>query len=114
MKKGDGKMTIFMVETYVIKPEKQEEFMSLLKKWYAETKKNEAKYKELKSYKIDAQMFGGNRLGYFEMWEFESLADLEKLLNRINQDKEFLKVVSDFTSCIVPDTWSINIWAPEI
>lgn len=107
-------MTIFMVETYVAKPEKQEELMSLLRKWFAGTKKNKAKYKELKSYKLYAQVFGGNRLGYFEMWEFESMADLEKLLNRINQDKEFLKVVSDFTSCIVPDTWSINIWECEI
>jgi len=99
-----------MVETYVVKPEKQEEFMAMIKKWVAETKKNKEKYKELKSYKLFAQMFGDNRLGYSEMWEFENLANLEKLLNRLMQDKEFQKILSEFVSQIVPDTWSIKIW----
>jgi len=103
-------MTVFMVETYVVKPEKQEEFMAMIKKWVAETKKNKEKYKELKSYKLFAQMFGGSRLGYSEMWEFENLADLEKLLNRLMQDKEFQRILSEFVSQIVPATWSINIW----
>jgi len=107
-------MTIFMVETYVAKPEKQEELIALLEKWVAQTKKEKEKYRELKSYKLFSQMFGGSRLGYCEMWEFESLADCEKCLNRLNQDKEFLRVVAEFTSCIVSDTWSINIWEPGL
>jgi len=40
-------MAIFKVETYVIKPEKQEEYMAVVKKWAAYIK-NKEKCKELK------------------------------------------------------------------
>jgi hypothetical protein len=31
-REGD-KMTVFLVETYVVRPEKQEQYMALMKKW---------------------------------------------------------------------------------
>jgi len=105
-------MAVFMVETYIVKPEKQGEFIAMIKKWVEGTKKSKEKYKELKSYKLFAHMFGGSRLGYSEMWEFENLADLEKLLNRLMQDKEFQTILSEFVSQVVPDSWSISIWNP--
>ena len=104
-------MTVFKVETYVIKPEKQEEYMAIIKKWVAYVKKNKEKCKELKSWRLFAQMLGGNSGGYVEMGEFDSLADFEKIMNRIEQDKEFITtIMSPFMSCIVPGTYSMNIW----
>jgi len=75
-------MTIFRVETYVIKPEKQEEYMAIMKKWVAYIKKNKEKCQELKSWRLFSQMIGGNSVGYVEMGEFESLADFEKFMHR--------------------------------
>jgi len=72
-------MTVFLVETYVIKLEKQTEFTAYKEKW----KKFFAQLlKELKSYKMFSQMLGGNWGGYVEMWEFENLADCEKFFNK--------------------------------
>ncbi len=39
----------------------------------------------VKSYKMFAQMFGGNSGGYVEMWKFENIADLEKFFNKVPQ-----------------------------
>ena len=100
-------MTIFVVETYVIKPEKQAEFTAYKKKW----KKFFVKWlKELKSCKMFAQMFGGNYGGYVEMWEFENLADCEKFFNRIMQSEYPTKLQPEFMALIVPATYSMSVW----
>ena len=50
-------------------------------------------------------MIGDNVNEFIEMWELESLADYEKLMNRIMQDKEFQTVASRFyKDCLVPAT----------
>lgn len=105
-------MTVFRVETYVIKPEKQEKYMAIMKKWAAYIKKNKEKCKELKSWKLFSQMFGGNSGGYVEMGEFESLADSEKFMKRVfhGHDDLITTIVSEFTTCVVPGTYSVNMW----
>ena len=102
-------MTIFVVETYVVKPEKLAEFTAYKEKW----KKFFAKWlKEVKSYKIFAQFLGGNWGGYVEMWEFENLADCEKFFNRVMQSDYTTKLYPEFASLVVPATYSINVWNP--
>jgi hypothetical protein len=107
--KGGERMTIFKVETYVVKPEKQEEYMALVEKWVAYIK-NKEKCKELKSWKLFSQTIVGTMGLYMEMGDFESLADYEKMMNRIIHDKEFLTTFLPFYDCVVPATDSINIW----
>jgi len=85
-------MTVFTVETYVIKPEKQEKYMAIIKKWETYIKKNKEKCKELKSWRLFAQVLGGNSGGYVEIREFDSLADFKKFMNGIEHDKEFCHV----------------------
>jgi len=104
-------MAVFLVETYVIKPEKQADFPAHVKKFLAWKEKRTELFKEAKSFKMFAQMFGGNMGGYVEMFEFENLADLEKCFNRVMQDKEFMTTISsEFATFVVPATDSINIW----
>jgi hypothetical protein len=102
-------MTIFKVETYVVKPEKQEEYMALVEKWVRYIK-NKEKCKELKSWKLFSQTIVGTSGLYMEMGEFESLADYEKMMNRIMQDKELQTIFASFYDCVVPATDTISIW----
>ena len=100
-------MTVFLVENYVIKPDKQLEFLAYKEKW----KKFFAPLlKELKSYKMFAQMFGGNYGGYVEMWEFENLADLEKFFSKVMKSDYMKKFYPEFASLIVPGAYSMSIW----
>jgi len=105
-------MTVFVVETYVIKPEKQAEFKAYKEKWkkfFAFREKPEL-FKEVKSHKLFAQFLGGNYGGYVEMWEFENLADAEKFNNKVLQSDYMTKLYPEFASLIVPATYSMNAW----
>jgi hypothetical protein len=97
--KESDRMTVFRVETYVVKPEKQEEYMVIMKKWAVYIKKNKEKCKELKSWKLFSQMIGGNSAGCVEMAEFESLAEFEKFMHGTFHGKEEITtIVSAFTT----------------
>jgi len=108
-------MTVFLVETYVIKPETQAEFAAYKKKWkkfFAYKEGHLQRFKEVKSYKILAQMLGGNWGGYVEMWEFENLAELEKWMSKIMKSDYMTKLAPEFASLEVPASRSMNIWNP--
>ena len=105
-------MTIFTVETYVVKPEKTVEFTAWVKKWEAFTKKRPKMFKEVKSYKVFSNMLGGIWGGGVWMSEYESLADLEKLFHRMMADKASMTMMAEWNALIIPGTYSINVWAP--
>ncbi len=108
-------MTIFSVDKYVIRPEKDKEYQAIRKKWAAYMKRHKEKCKELKSWRLFFQMIGDNVSGgYIEMWEFDSLADYEKLNNRLMQDKEIQAMSLAFFECLVPATYSSSIWNPVV
>lgn len=107
-------MSIFVVMTYAVKPEKQEEFMSLVQRFLKYKKENPEMFKKVKSLKLFAQMFGGISGGYIEVWEFDNLADVEKHRAGILKDEgareEIRKIHQEFTRLIEPATHSTQVW----
>ncbi len=105
-------MTVFRVEKYVVRPEKQDEYVAIMKKWADYIKKNKEKGKELKSWKLFSQAIGSNVGEYIEMWELESLAGYEEFMHKTfhGGDESIAKIVSGFTTCTVPGTNSVSIW----
>jgi hypothetical protein len=104
-------MTVMYVETYVMKPDKLGEFAVFAKNFDAFMKKRSDLTKGMKSFKRFSHMFGGSWGGYVDMIEFENLADLEKVFNKVISDKEFMtRIYPTFASLIVPGTDSISIW----
>ena len=105
-------MGVFMVETYVVKSEKRDEFMPALKEFLAYKEKHSALFKGLKSWKLFRQDYGALSGMYVEMWEFDSLADLEKNTARIFKEGGMKKISQGFHQLIEPATYSANIWTP--
>jgi len=105
-------MTIFLVETYVIKPERQADFTAYKKKESQWMKKRPELFKEVKSCRMFAQMLGGKWGGYVEMHEFENLADCEKCFNRLLQSEYTKTYQPEFLALVVPATYSISVWNP--
>jgi len=103
-------MTVFIVSTYVVKPEKQAEFKSLLRKWQKYMKENTEKLKEMKSWKLYTQTFGSVYGAYIEQVEYDSLAELEKCNARLLKDKEISKLSQEAMALI--DTVSMSAWEP--
>jgi len=103
-------MTVFVIETYVVKPEKQAEFKSLLQKFLRFMKKNPALFKEIKSLKLSTQTFGGISGAYVELIEYNSLADQEKCHTRLKKNGEYMKLYQQAMSLIDTATFSMNAW----
>lgn len=104
-------MAVFLVETYVIKPDKLDEFTAFCKKAETWIKKHPDVFKEVKSHKIFSHLVGGNWGGFVEMWEAKSLADIEKVFNRAMGNKEYMtKLYPEFAALVVHGTHSMNVW----
>ena len=103
-------MSIFVVETCMVKPEKREEFRLLMQRVLKYKEGNPELFKEVKSWKLFRQMFGGIAGAYVSMWEFENLADLEKCWAKEEKDKSFQKMHQELLQLIYPATFSMKIW----
>jgi len=103
-------MTIFMVDTYVIKPDKLGEFTAFIKKIEKWMKKHPDLFKEVKSHKIFSHVLGGKWGGYVEMYEFENLANFEKWMNKIMRSDFMTTLYPEAASLTVPGSESMDIW----
>jgi hypothetical protein len=103
-------MTVFLVETYVVKPEKQAELVPLYQKFIKIMEVKKGKFKEVKSFKLYSQWFGTVG-GYIGIWEFTNMADCEKWSNNAEADEELMKPYQEFlNSVLVPGTYSTHVW----
>ncbi|HVP15783.1 MAG TPA: hypothetical protein VMT42_00235 [candidate division Zixibacteria bacterium] len=102
-------MTIFLVDTYVIKPDKLGEFAEFVKKYFEWMKKRTDLANEVKSHKLFSHMIGKFG-GYVEMIEFENLADFEKWTSKIMRSEFMTTIYPEFAKYIVPGTESNEIW----
>jgi len=105
-------MTVFSVETWIVKPDKLGEYMIWHKKYETWFKKHSSEYKEVKSYKVFSHMLGGNWGGYVFMTEFENLADLEKAFNKMMKSDFMTALYPEFARLIVDGSYSVDVWNP--
>jgi hypothetical protein len=103
-------MSIFLVETYLAKHEKQREFDALLKDFLRFKKENPKVFEGLKSWKLLQQEYGGVGNLYIELWEFESLPEMEKINARIFKNKEMKRINVEFHTLIDHATFARFIW----
>jgi hypothetical protein len=103
-------MTIFTVETWIVKPDKLGEFTAVLKKFETWMKKHPELLKEVKSVKVFSHMFGGNWGGYIMMTEYENFAEIEKSMNKSEKSDFMTTLYPEFASLLVPGSYSTNIW----
>ncbi len=94
----------------MVKPEKREKFKYLMKRVLKYKEENPKLFKEVKSWKLFKQMFGGIAGAYVSMWEFENLADLEKCWAKEEKDEGFMKMHHELLQLIEPATFSMEMW----
>ncbi len=103
-------MTIVIQEKFLVKPEKQQEFMKLWKRYLKYVKDHPKLYKELKWTKTFTQTFGGTYGAHVVLMEFNSLADMEKLNKRSMKDPALMKLYHEMMLIIDPVTYTSNVW----
>jgi hypothetical protein len=110
-KGGDG-MSIFVVETCMVKPDKIEAFKLLMERVRKYKQEKLELFKEVKSWKLYKQMFGGGIAGaYVSIWEYENLTDLDKNWAKEYEDEEFMKMHQELMQIIDPATFRIEVWS---
>lgn len=105
-------MTIFVVGTMLANPEKREALMQLWRKFFAYMKEKPELFKEVKSFRVFNQMFGGLLNGFIEFVEYDSLKDYEAFQERISKDPEYVKIIQEFLQLADPATLSEQVWKP--
>ena len=105
-------MSVFLVSTYVVKPDKQEEYKAMYRRLLEYMKENPEEVKELKSWKVFTQTFGDIYGKYMEIYEFDSMADYERFEERASKNKEYLEIFENQMLFFVPGTVSNSIWNP--
>jgi hypothetical protein len=103
-------MSLFIVDMYVVKPEKQREFLEYIQRFHKHRNENPEKFKECKSWKIFRQAFGSISGAYIEMMEFDNMTDAEKWGARMREDEMMMKFRKQFMPLIEPASHSMNIW----
>ena len=107
-------MSVFEVQTYVVKSEKREQFTPLLNEFLKFKETHKDLFKGLKSWKLYKQEYGAISGMYIEMWEYENMVEMETISSRIFSDDGMKKISKGFHKLVEPATFSVGIWNPVI
>lgn len=105
-------MTVLVVETWVVPPENQEKHKRLWEGYLKYMRKNPELFKEIKSLKLFTQTFGSISGAIVEVIEFDSLADKERLDNKLVKDKESIEFHKELEALKDATTVSMSAWEP--
>ena len=105
-------MSIFLVETYVVRAEKLSEFDPALNEFLKFKETRSELFKGLRSWKLLKQEYGGVSDMYIEMWEFDSLAAMETMNARLSSDEGMKRIGRKFHELVESTSFSANIWYP--
>jgi hypothetical protein len=103
-------VTIFLIRTYCVKPNKLKEHNEWGKKLVALMKKKPELFDGVKSMRVFSHKYGGSVGGFTAMWGFESLAHIEGWENGFSEIPEEMALRSEFMDLIVPGSFSADIW----
>lgn len=107
-------MSVFLVSTYVVKPDKLEAYKAMYRRWLEYKNEHPEAVTELepKSWRIFTQTFGDVYGKHMEIYEFDSLTDYERFMERASKNKEYSEIFEQQMLCFVPGTVSNSIWSP--
>jgi hypothetical protein len=105
-------MSVFLISYYVVKPDKQEEYKEMYRRWFKHKKEHPEEFKELKSSKIFTQTFGDTYGKYMEIYEFDSMADYERFVVKASKNFEYSDIFKNQMQIFVPGTVSNSVWNP--
>ena len=105
-------MAIFEVSVWIVSKGRDKEHEKLMKRFIQYEKANSDKFKEQKSFRYFRGWAGepspvGGRVC---LWEFESLADMEKMYDRLRKDEEFKKMDEEWLNLVDANSVRRYIW----
>jgi len=103
-------MSVFTVENYIVRAEKKSEFDVLLEEFRSFKETHPELFEGLRSWKLFRQEYGSICGLYIEMWEYNSLGDMDTINNRIFSNENMRRIDQEFHQLIEPTSFSASIW----
>jgi antibiotic biosynthesis monooxygenase (ABM) superfamily enzyme len=103
-------MTVFLVRTYTVKPDKLKEHDQWGKKLVTLMKKKPALFNGVKSMRVFSNKYGGCIGGFTAMWGFENINSIQGWEKGFSEIPEELTLRSEFMDLLVPGSFSACIW----
>ena len=107
-------MGVLVVETYVVRAEKLDDYDPALSEFLDFKDHHPDLFAGLISWHLWKQEYVVISDLYVEMWEYESLAEMERLSDRIFADEGMKKIGRNFHQLIEPASFSSAIWFPVV
>jgi hypothetical protein len=105
-------MSIFLVETYVVKAARRKEFTPRLNEFLRYKEEHPEVFPGLRSWRLYQQDIGSPAGLYIEMWEYDNLAAMEEG-DRVARDDDGMKAISaGFHELVEPGTFATSVWSP--
>ena len=105
-------MTVFVVRTYTVKPDKLADHNMWGKKLIALMKKKPGLFGGVQSMRVLSHKYGGQVGGFTAMWKFDNMQEAEKWENGFTEIKEEVALRQEFMELLVPGSYRQEIWAP--
>jgi antibiotic biosynthesis monooxygenase (ABM) superfamily enzyme len=103
-------VTVFVVRTYTVKPDKLAEHNLWGKKLVAVMKKKQGLFGGVQGMRVLSHKYGGSVGGFTAMWKFKSLQDAEKWEDGFTEVKEEMALRQEFLELVVPGSYRQEIW----
>lgn len=103
-------MSVFLVRTYTVKPDKLDAHNEWGKKLVAMIKKHPELFIGVKSMQVLRHKYGGAVGSFTALWKFESMADLEAFEQGFSEVKEKAALREEFVDLLVPGSYSQCVW----
>jgi nitrate/nitrite transporter NarK len=107
-------MTVYWASTYFVRTEKREEFLAAMKKQKEYIAKNRKEFKEIKSWRLYTQIYGGTFMSFIEMWEYDSMAACDKYESEWFHGGRLAEFGAAYVKLVEGGTMSSLIWKPEL
>jgi len=105
-------MTVFLIRTYTVKPDKLKEHNEWGKKLVSLMKKKPSLFKSAKSMKVLKQKKGDCKGEFMAMWAFEDLASIKNWEASFSEIPEEKALRAELMELIEPGSFSACIWEP--
>lgn len=104
-------MSIVLVQSYVIKIDKEVEFEAFIPKMVKFMDDRTDLFEGVKSWNLYKQAYGGTVNQYIEKWEYESIEDMDKINKRVFADPDMKNISTAFRKLIESTTFTSSIWS---
>jgi hypothetical protein len=103
-------MSVLVLETYQVDPDKDAQFGPRLQEFLSYKDSHPEVFPALRSWKLFRQRVGAGVGSYLEMWEYDDVAAVEEGERAAKADEGMRAISAGFHELLQPGTFATSVW----